>query len=389
MSIDPETTITASRSLFLTDLHRRLGANMGRYRGAPAAADYGDQGAESEALHSACGLIDRPWTSGLEMLGEDRTRFLGGYITSDVKSLEPGAGAYGFITSVKGRILADPVVLALDDRLWLELPAGKAQEISQHLSKYVIADRVEIRPLDDVSPRRGANDVSPRRGANGLLAFSLIGPRSAEALGAASGTSGGPLPETAGRHRTAKVAGIGVRLVREPTFEAHGRKIPAWMLWVPAGDAQACFELLTESGAGGLVPVGYRAFDSLRVEAGRPLYGLDFGGENFPQETGLEEQTVSYTKGCYLGQEVVARIHYRGGVNRHLRGLVFEGDGADPVGRAVLAGGREAGTVTSAATLADGVRIGLAILHKRAEPGAAVEIVEAGTARVVELPFRR
>ena len=346
----------------LADLHRRLGATMTSYRGALAAADYGDPAAESTALRSACGLMDRPWTSGVEMLGEDRCRFLGGYITCDVKSLEPGAGARGFITSVKGRVLADPVVLALDDRLWLELPPEKVEETSQHLAKYVIIDRVEIGPLD------------------GQVALSLIGPRSAEVLDI-------ELPEATWSHRAAELAGTEVRLIREPAFEVRGETIPAWTLWVAADRAQSCFEGLLASGVGGVVPVGHRAFDSLRVEAGRPLYGVDFGDNNFPQETGLEEETVSYTKGCYLGQEVVARIHYRGGVNRHLRGLIFDGDATDPIGRAVHVAGREAGTVTSAATLADGRRIGLAILHKRAEPDASVEIADAGTARVIELPL--
>ncbi len=347
----------------LPDLHRRLGAAMTSYRGVEAAADYGDQNAEGEALRAACGLIDRSWTSGLEMLGEDRTRFLNGYVTCEVKGLEPGAGAYGLVTSVKGRVLADPVVLALDDRLWLELPPDRTQEISQHLGKYAIFDRVEIRPLD------------------GWVPLSLIGPRSAEALGAAG------VPEAAWSHRAAEVASTEVRIVREPAFEVRGREVPAWTIWVPAGSAESCFQELIANGAGDLVPVGHRAFDGLRIEAGRALYGLDFGGENFPQETGLEEQTVSYDKGCYLGQEVVARIHYRGGVNRHLRGLIFDSGAADPVGKAVLAGGREAGTVTSVTASADGTRIGLAILHQRAEPGAGVEIADAGTARVVELPF--
>lgn len=355
----------------LNDLHRRLGANMTPYRGAEAVADYGDLGAESEALRSACGLIERSWASGIEILGEDRARFLSGYITCDVKDLAPGDGAYGFITNVKGRVLADPVVLALDDRLMLELPPGQIEEVSQHLSKYVIVDRVEIRPLDD------------------LVALSLIGPRSAEVLG----TSAELLAEAAFSHGVAEDLGPGVRLVREPAFEVRGLEIPAWTIWVPAGGARACVETLLESKAGGLVPVGHRAFDGLRVEVGRPLFGLDFDGDNFPQETGLEDRTVSYTKGCYLGQEVVARIHYRGGVNRHLRGLIFDDDatGRDneegPVGRAVLVAGREAGTVTSAATLGGGRRLGLAILHRKAEPGADVEIAGSGPARVVALPF--
>ncbi len=365
MSSNPETSP-------LTDLHRRLGANMIPYRGAEAAqgcvADYGDPAAEREALGAACGLVDRSWVSGLEMLGADRTRFLGGYVTCDVKGLEPGAGAYGFVTGVKGRVLADPVVLALDDRLWLELPPGKAQEISEHLSKYVIVDRVEIRTLEDMVP------------------LSLVGPRSAEVLGSVVE----PLEEV-WSHRVAEVLGTGVRLVREPSLAVGEREIPAWTLWVAAGGAEALFGALLDHGAAsGLMPVGHLALDALRVEAGRPLYGVDFDGANFPQETGLEEQAVSYDKGCYLGQEVVARIHYRGGVNRHLRGLVFGGEVervADLIGRAVLAGGREAGKVTSAAEAGAGA-IGLAILHRRAEPGSPVELAGGGTARVVELPFR-
>ncbi len=373
MSSDQEASPRPQRTSPLRNLHRRLGANLAPYRGTCAAADYGDEPAEREALRSACGLIERPWASGLEMLGEDRARFLGGFITCDVEHLEPGGGVYGLVTDVKGKVLADLVVLALEDRLWLELPPGRAQEISEHLSKYVIADRVEIRPLEGVIP------------------MSLIGPRSAEVLGAED------QPEAAAwNHRTVDMLGTEVRLVREPPFAVPGRgfpqrgtdrRIPGCTIWAPEVSAQAFLGKMLESGRGGLVPVGHRAYDALRVAAGRPVYGLDFDAGNFPQETGLEEQTVSYTKGCYLGQEVVARIHYRGVVNRHLRGLLMGDDAGEPVGRAVLVGGREAGTVTSAATLAGGTRIGLAILHRRAEPGTDVELAGGGTARVVELPF--
>ncbi len=346
----------------MSDLHSSPGACRAPYRGIGAVADYGDEAAEREALCSACGLVERRWSTGLEIRGADRGRFLGGFVTCDVKSLEPGEGAHGLITDVRGRVLADPVALALDDCLWLELPPARAAEISAHLSKYLIVDRVEIRPLD------------------GMIALSLIGPRCEEVF------SAGQLPEATWSHRAVEVLGTGVRLVREPPFVAHGLEIPGCTIWVPAADARDLFDKLVASGA--LVPVGFRAYDALRVAAGRPLYGIDFDAGNLPQETGLEEQTVSYTKGCYLGQEVVARIHYRGGVNRHLRGLVIGGgaDDADPVGRAVLVGGREVGTVTSTATLA-GVWIGLAILHRRAEPGSDVELASGGTARVVELPF--
>ncbi len=344
----------------LPTLHRRLGAELAPYRGAEAPAAYGDQAAELAALRAACGLVDLPWMAGLEMLGEDRVRFLNGLVTCDVKGLEPGRGAYGFVTSLKGRVMADLAVLALDDRLWLELPASVAGPIAEHLLKYVIVDRVEIRPLDGVIP------------------LGLVGPRSAEVLGA------GELPEADFGHLQIRLCGAEVRAVREPPLG----EVPAWTLWVPATRAGDLFEQLLERGAAhALRPVGHRALDRLRLEAGRPLFGVDFGPDHFPQETGLEAAAVSYDKGCYLGQEVVARIHYRGGVNRHLRGLM--GSGAPPddlVGREVSAGGRAAGTVTSAAP-ADGGWLGLAILHRRAEPGAEGEIAGGAVARVVEPPF--
>ncbi len=297
-------------------------------------------------------LLDRSRVSRLEMSGGDRTRFLNGLVTCDVKSLGPGSGTYGFLTQVKGRILADVKVLVLDEVLWLELPPDMGEAIAAHLGKYVIADQVEIRPLDDVP-------------------LALAGSRAAGVLAAVE------LPEAVYGHRRAEVLGTEVRLVRE-----DGPGVALWTLWTPAEEASALRDKLVETG---LSPIGGEAWERLRVEAGRPLYGQDFGIDNFPQETGLED-AVSYTKGCYLGQEVVARIHYRGGVNKLLRGLRFM-DEAEPLGKDVVHDGREAGTVTSAVRSPDYGHIGLAVLHKRVEPGARVEIAGAGTAEVVELPF--
>ena len=340
---------------------------MATYRGFEAPAAYTDEAREYTVLVRGCGLVDRPWMTRIEMLGEDRRRFLQGLLTCDVQGLEPGDGAYGFVTNVKGRVMADVVVLALEDRLWLVLPAAAGEEISEHLRKYVIVDRVEISVSDDVP-------------------LTLIGPRSEESLAWA-----GELPERVFGHRSVSMAGADLRLVREPPLETARAQAPRWTLWLPVDHAEAIVEQLLQDGsARGLAPVGARALDRLRVEAGQPLFGVDFGRDNFPQETGLEEQAVSYSKGCYLGQEVVARIHYRGGVNRHLRGLTFADRAPDDLlGRPVLAGGREAGRVTSAATVEDGSRIGLSILHRRAAPGEEVEIEGAGPARVVELPFGR
>ncbi len=347
----------------LADLHRRLGARFEPCCGAESPAVYSSEDDEYAALRRGCGLVDRWWADRLEMLGEDRVRFLNGLVTCDVAGLESGEGTYGFFTDVKGRILADVTVLALADRLRLELPIGRGGEIRGHLEKYVIVDRVEVRD------------------PGAAVTLSLVGSEAGELL---TGEPIDALPEVAYGHAQARVSGAEVRLVRRPDLG-----VPVWNLEVPAAAAAPLFESLLggRPSGRGLRPVGHRAFERLRVEAGRPLFGRDFGGDNFPQETGLEDEAVSYTKGCYLGQEVVARIHYRGGVNRHLRGLVFEGEApaAALVGRPVLSQGREAGVVTSVADSAGGA-LGLAILHKRAEPGGAVEI-GGGTAEVVALPF--
>ncbi len=349
---------TPGESRPLSDLHRRYGARFESYRGVSAPAVYDSEVEEYTALRRGCGLVDRSWTETLEMVGEDRLRFLNGLVTCDV-NLEPGRGAYGFLTSIKGRIMADVTVLVLADRLWLELPPGRAEEITAHLQKYVIVDRVEIRPLERIP-------------------LSLIGPRSAELLAAV-----GELPEETLDHRRTTVFDAEVLLVREPPGTLD------WTLWVAAENAAAPFDAPLQRGAPtGPRPVGPRAQNRLRIEKGQPLYGQDYGPDNFPQETGLDD-AVSYTKGCYLGQEIVARIHYRGGVNRHLRGLAFAADQAPDAlaGRRVLFGGREAGVVSSETSTADGRRIGLAILHKRAEPGARVDIEGGGSAEVIVAPF--
>jgi folate-binding protein YgfZ len=313
---------------------------------------------EVKALRAGCGLADRSWTGRLELLGADRHRFLNAYVTCEVKGLAPGEGAYGFFTNPKGGILSDVVVMVHEDRLWLQLPPGQEEAIAAHLLKYILADRVEIRQLEDMLP------------------ISLLGPGAAEVLGC-------PLPEAGDwRHVRAKVHGTEVALQRTGRLG-----VEAWTLWVSASIAGLLKEqLLTLPG---VVPIGVEALEVLRTETGIARFGRDFGPENFPQETGAEDESVSYTKGCYLGQEVVARIHYRGGVQKTLRGLDFGAGPAPAPGTALLYDGRESGKAT---TVVDSVilgrPIGLAILHRRAaEPGARLELLGGGTAEVRELPF--
>ncbi len=326
-----------------------------------SAADLQELTAEHAALRQGCGLAERSWTSRLEMLGADRARFLNAYVTCDVKGLAAGQGAYGFFTSPQGRILADVTVLALEDRFWLELPGGAEAAVAGHLGKYLIADRVEMRPLA------------------GRVPLTLAGPGAEAVL--AELLPDGELPGAAWGHRPAAVGGT------EVTLQRAGRMgVPALTLWAPADRAADLRAALL--GRPGVRAVGFAALEAVRVEAGVPRFGLDFGPANFPQETGAEE-AVSYTKGCYLGQEVVARIHYRGGVQKTLRGLVFDDvqpdaqtDGLPATGVPLLYEGREAGTLGSIVrSPALGRPAGLAILHRRAAtPGSRLVVGRRGAA---------
>ncbi|HEX9940712.1 MAG TPA: glycine cleavage T C-terminal barrel domain-containing protein [Thermoanaerobaculia bacterium] len=353
------TPIASARPLPLAKLHERLGATFAPLEGGVSVpVRYGPVEAEYRALRQGCGLADRSWTGRLEILGADRHRFLNAYVTCDVKDLASGEGAYGFFTNPQGRILSDVVVLAHEDRLWAQVAPGQEEAIASHLKKYMLADRVEVRGLEDMLP------------------ISLVGPGAAEALGRAEL----PLPGD-WRHVRSMVHGTEVALQRTGRLG-----VEAYTLWVSASIAKLLVERLLETP--GAKPAGFEALEVLRTEAGIPRCGRDFGPGNFPQETGAEE-AVSYTKGCYLGQEVVARIHYRGGVQKMLRGLAFEAGAAPAPGAPLLFEGRAAGTATTVVeSPALGRPIGLSILHRRAaEPGTRLDIEGGGQAEVRELPF--
>jgi folate-binding protein YgfZ len=325
--------------------------------------------ADYEALRHGCGLADRSAGGRLAMTGADRQRFLNGQVTCDVKALASGDGAYGFFTSPQGKVLADVVVLVQEEAIWLELPAGREAAIAEQLRKYIIVDRVEVQPLA------------------GYRVLTLAGPRATETLRALAPDLA-ELPARAGSHLPLAELGGGVVLVRQAGLGAS-----AWSLWTPADlTEELTVRLLALPG---VRPVGPRALEVVRAEAGIPLYGQDFGGENFPQETGLEERAVSYTKGCYLGQEVVARIHFRGGVHKGLGGLVFPAGTALPAaGARLLYEEKEVGTLTTAVlSPALGRPIGLAILNRKAlTPGTRLELGTeegngGGPAEVHPLPF--
>ncbi|HUO87005.1 MAG TPA: glycine cleavage T C-terminal barrel domain-containing protein [Thermoanaerobaculia bacterium] len=330
----------------------------------------GELVAQRAALLTGAGLLDRTAVGALRIGGMDRSRFLQGLVTCDLRTLAEGDGAYGFVTTVQGRVIADIVVLVLPDDLWLEVPPGQAEAVATHLDKYLIADRVQIAALGDQRP------------------LGVAGPRAAALLEGEVGR--GQLPGGGWEHRPLEIGGCPVRVVRRAVAP-----VESFDLWLPTTDLATVRGRLRAAGA---VEVDAAALEVVRVERGIPAFGREFDGENFPQETGLVEAAVSFDKGCYLGQEVIARIHYRGGVNKGLRGIRFVGldtppDGTPlravpPHGTPLLADGRSAGRVGSAVDSPEHGVIGLAILHQRAnEPGTRLEVESGGSAEVVALPF--
>lgn len=313
-------------------------------------------------LVSGCAVAAVPPASALELTGEDRARFLHGQITCDVKALGLGEGAYGFLLSPKGRVLADTVVSALADRLRVELPSGAEAAMAERLRRYVVADRVEI---------------ETRGGAEADLL--VAGPAAAEALRPLLGGSDSP----GGWDHVQVSAGEAVLMARGELRVG----VPAWRL---SGDRAAVDAAAADLRRAGVAEAGAKALEVVRVERGLPRSGVDYDERHFPQETGLEEWAVSYTKGCYIGQEVVARIHYRGRANHQLRGLEAAADApVPPSGALADAAGEAAGTLTSAVwSPACGRAVGLAVLHRRwADPGTRLLAADGTEMEVVTLPF--
>ncbi len=346
----------------LADLHRELGARLTERRGAIVPTHYGSLADEVDLLREGCGLVDRSSVDRLVMSGPDRERFLSGMVTCEVRGLGDGGGTYGFFTTRKGGVLSDFVLLALPERFLLELPPGRAEAVAGHLRTYILADRVEVERVADPVP------------------LAVVGPEAKRLLRDLLEEAFPAAAEARWGHGDATLAGVTVRLASRPHLG-----VDAWTVWAPADGAEAVARALLDAGAR---PAGRDALDAVRIEAGIPLWGEDYDETNLPQEVGPDE-ALNFTKGCYLGQEVVARIHYRGGVNRRLVGLEFDGDEPPAKGTELLLEGRPVGAVGSVtiSPILEGP-IGLAVVHKKAaEPGTRLDVAGDGEAEVAELPF--
>jgi tRNA-modifying protein YgfZ len=307
--------------------------------------------------------FDRSDRVRLDVTGPDRAKFLHNLTTNEVKRLAAGRGCEAFVTSPQGKTLGFVQLLAREDRILLRTDPGGLEHVLPHFQKYGLFDDVA---WDDASGSTFEFHV------NGAAAGDLIGRLGADLP-----------PEGDLDHRATTVAGAGVLVVRE---SPAGR--PGLTLIGPRDAAAAVADALREAGADGRDAA---TFEALRIAAGTPVFGRDITPENLPQEVGRDARAISFVKGCYLGQETVARIDALGHVNKLLRGLRFAPDVLPPAGAALEAGGKAVGVVTSAARAGDGRAIGLGFVRLQAG-GAGAELTVAdsappATARVVELPM--
>jgi folate-binding protein YgfZ len=309
-----------------------------------------DLDAQYRLLREGAGLLRREGRRRVAVRGAEAADYLEGQLTNEVEALEPGDGCYAALLDRKGHMQGDMRLLRLaDDAFELETETEAGDAIVRHLSMYKIGREVEV---EDVS---GA-----------ATTLSVIGPAAREVTGT------GPLsPEHV--HRAHTIAGVEARAVATDV---------GIDLIVPADSADAIADELQRAGA---EPVTEAAAEIVRVESGRPRFGAEMTGATIPEEAGINERAVSFSKGCYIGQETVARLHYRGRPNRHLRGLRLSG--AAEAGAPVRLGDRELGSIgTTVLSPAHG-RIALAILRREAEPGATVTVGDGVEAELVDLPF--
>ena len=303
--------------------------------------------ADHRALTEHVGLVDRSERGKLALTGGEAKEFLHGQVSNDIEALEPGRGCYAAFLTHKGKMRGDLRVLDIGDELFLDTERVSLQELFNMIRHYKLGLDVELHK---------------RTVERALL--SLIGP-------GARAVAGDGLGPNEHDNISGEVGGVPV------TFVGTDVGVDLICAAERADEVKAAL---------GVPEVSEAAAEVVRVERGRPRYGLDLDDSVIPQEAGLNERAVNFEKGCYVGQETVARLFYRGKPNRHLRGLRL----SEPVasGEPLRLGEREVGRVGSSVLSPAHGPIALAIMRREASPGDTLAVGDGGaTATVVELPF--
>ena len=342
------------------DVSFEEGAVYGAFQHERAVLDYGDWKSEYAELTDGVGLVDFRQRTRLELTGNDRAAFLNHLCTHDVVGLTPGAGRETFLTDSTAHVLAHLQVFARPDSLVLETVAGQSEQIVAHLDYYRIRE-----------------DVAFHDRTAQWCEFLLAGPESEELLRRL--TSNRP-PAKRLDGVTIHLAGHAVDLRRVDLAGPNG-----FLLTFHAEAARVLWRMLREAGAR---PCGQLAAEAVRIEAGWPAYGRDVTKANLAQEVARDDSAISFTKGCYLGQETIARVDSRGRVNKTLIGLKFRGTEVPPCECELSVTEKMVGRVTSATfspRLGSALALGY-VHHPHNHPGARLTSA-AGPVEVISLPL--
>ncbi len=347
----------------LAEAHRTAGAHLGEWFGCALPSDFGDWRAEYEFAKTTVALIDKNYRCYVGFAGPDRVRYLNAILTNNIKDLKIGEGIVSLLLNPQGKIQAELETYAEADKLFCVSFAMIHEKLIEALDRYII--------MDDVT-------LADESALHATLA--LEGPVATNLVKKIAGVELDALPELGWKDTS--VGAIPCRIVRRspsgaPSAEFVCSRAQVAALWE---------ELRKAVSAHGGGPIGYTALNALRLEAGVPWFGYDFGENQIPHEAGLENSHISYTKGCYTGQEIVERVRSRGHVNRARALFQLDAIELPEPGTQILFDGKEAGYVTRAAyspSCESNIAMGY-LRREHSAPGTTLQM--AGTQITVILP---
>ena len=323
----------------------------GEHSGGLLTADFGDARAEFHALLSGCGTYDLGWRAKIMLTGGDRVRWLNGMISNNVRDLATGHGGYAFLLNAQGRIQADLYAFQRGESLLVDTERSQREKVLQLFDHYIIADDVEVTDISDQ-----------------LTALGLTGPASRSVLERA----GISVPELG----YLQFADTSWNEVSITVLHSGEEAKESWQVWIAPEQVRALWDELVNAGAR---PSGTSALNLFRISRSIPQFGQDIRERDLPQETG-QMRALNFTKGCYLGQEIVERIRSRGAVHREFGAFAVEGT-LPETGTKIQADGKEVGEITSSAILplpAGDRAIALGYLRRE----AAAKELHAGEAKL-------
>ncbi|MGC2697281.1 MAG: folate-binding protein [Candidatus Angelobacter sp.] len=348
-----------------TALHPWLaspGARTGTYNGVETALSFGASADELAALRTTGGVFSLPWRAQINVTGKDRVRWTHNMVTNNVRDLAVNHGNYNFALNAQGRILGDMYIFNRGESLLLETDSTQVETLVNAMKRFIIMDKVELTPADVA-----------------LTALGVCGPQAESILVAAGIDAAGIAPMEV---RELSIHGLSITLIAGPANK------PGWFeIWLDLQDPSKVQEIWTRLIGAGAKPTGAEALEMWRVLRGIPQYSKDIRITDLPQETG-QTGALNFTKGCYIGQEIVERIRSRGHVHRQFTGFEFPSAmpelGAGEPDRRAMA---EITSVARVPTAAGEKNIGLGyVRHEALAAGPEIDL-NGITARIVELPF--